>query len=63
MNKQRGWLRSSPKNEFSVHMGTLKDRLEKDPVYFEELIDRVLIRNSHRVLAVVKPDAGHAEKK
>ena len=65
MNKAlRGWLHGGePRTtlEFTPHMERLKQEYDANPHYFEELIDRSLLNNTHRSTVVVEPDGGYLQ--
>ncbi|HOV39956.1 MAG TPA: insulinase family protein, partial [Spirochaetales bacterium] len=55
----RGWIHGEPPErtlEFQKWMEVLKETVQKDPRYFEGLIERYFIQNSHRTTLVVVPD-------
>ena len=41
---------------YEPHLNTIKARLQKDPSYFETLITRYFLANSHRTTVLMKPD-------
>lgn len=55
----RGWLHGAgPEKtlEFSPWFEKLKEELEKNPRYFETVINKWLVENPHRTTLIVKPD-------
>ncbi len=61
----RGWLHGTePRTtlEFTPYMEQLKTRVEENPHYFEELIDRLLLQNNHRSTVIVEPDAKYMQQ-
>ncbi|GHU25600.1 peptidase M16 [Spirochaetia bacterium] len=61
-----GWLHGTKPWEtlvFEPVMALLKNRLSENPRYFEALIKKNLLDNSHRLLLSVVPEEGYLEKK
>ncbi len=58
----RGWLHGgSPEDTiaFREPMEALREKFAKNPRYFEELIEKWLISNNHRLMLAIVPDAAH----
>ena len=66
MNRSlKGWLHGASPAEtmgFSDSMEELKECLGQNPRYFEDMIDRWFISNSHRLTLSVEPHSGHNER-
>jgi Zn-dependent M16 (insulinase) family peptidase len=61
----QGWLHNAKPWEtllFVSVFNTVKERIAKNPRYFEELIQRYLLDNQHRALVIVEPEQGFLEK-
>lgn len=48
--------------EFEAPLSNIKAKIHRDEGYFEELIRRYFLENTHRLHLVMKPDPGLAEK-
>ena len=62
----RGWLNGAKPWEamlFVPNFSTLKKRLEQNGHYFESLVEKYLIDNSHRALVGIEPEEDYLEKK
>ena len=48
---------------FESHLKAIKIRTTEDKTFFEDLIDRFFVRNTHRTTVILKPDSDLREKK
>ena len=48
---------------FESHLKAIKTRTTEDKTFFEDLIDRFFVRNTHRTTVILKPDSDLREKK
>jgi len=48
---------------FESHLKAIKTRTSEDKTFFEDLIDRFFVRNTHRTTVILKPDSDLREKK
>ena len=48
---------------FESPLAEIRNRLNEDKTYFEDLIDRFFVKNPHRTAVILKPDSGFREEK
>jgi hypothetical protein len=48
---------------FESSLAEIRNRLNEDKTYFEDLIDRFFVKNLHRTTVILKPDSVFREKK
>jgi len=48
---------------FESHLKAIKTRTSEDKTFFEDLINRFFVRNTHRTTVILKPDSDLREKK
>ncbi|MFO8064106.1 MAG: insulinase family protein [Spirochaetota bacterium] len=61
----RGWLHGeAPEKtlEFTRVFESLRERIEREPRFFESLIEQHLLENPHRSTLIVEPDAEEAQR-